>query len=385
VTIKDKYAFVGVGLTKQGQVPEHNYNELAAQAILLALEDAGMKKHELDGYIYQPGFDGGPTNIVPVQAAGVPVKFCWEIQNGGASAIMAIAVAIGAIEAGVCRACVMVYATSAASRKMLIGEAHEAAGIAAAYGYFAPMAPAASMTNRYRHVYELTDKQLGTLAITLRDYANKRPEAVMYTKKLTMDEYLKSRFIIEPVRARDCCLVNDGAVALIITSADKAKDCKKRPVYIMGMGADHSFRDTCRSSGGIWHFDGFITDEAQKAAFNTAGITIKDIDVAQLYDAFTIFVVSQLESYGICGRGEAGAYIENGNLGLNGALPCNTSGTLQSWSYLQGFTHLVEGIKQMRGEAGECQVQDAEICLATGLGGTGLTGGSAANCCILRR
>jgi acetyl-CoA acetyltransferase len=385
VSIKDKYAFVGVGLTRQGKVPEYNYNELASQAILLALDDAGMRKDELDGYIYQPGFDGGPTNTLPVQIAGIPIKFCWEMQNGGATGIASVAAAIGALEAGLCRVCVLVYSTSAASRQMMIGEAQDTEGATAAYGYFAPMAPAAAMTNRYRHFYGLKEQQLGMVAVTLRNYANKRPEAVMYKQKMTMEEYLKSRFIIEPVRARDCCLVNDGAVALIITSAERAKNYKKNPVYIMGLGMDHSFRDTRRSPGGIWHFDGFITEEAKKVAFRTAGITIKDIDVAQIYDAFTIFVVSQLESYGICGKGEAGAYIEEGNLGLDGALPCNTSGTLLSWSYLQGFAHLTEGIRQMRSESGECQVKNAEICLTTGLGGTGLSGGSAAACCILRR
>ena len=344
MSIKDKYAFVGVGLTKQGRVPELDFNELAAQAILQALEDAGMKKDELDGYIYQPGFDGGPDKTAPVQAAGIPVKFSWEIQSGGASAISSIAMAIGAFEAGLCQACVLVHSTSAASRQMMIGEDPEAVGVTAAYGYFAPVAHAASMTNRYRHLYGLTERQLGSLAVTLRDYANKRPEAVMYRQKLSLEDYLNSRFIVYPVRARDCCLVNDGAVALIITSAEKARDCRKNPVYVMGLGTDHSIRDMRRFPGGIWHFDGFITEEARQAAFNTAGITIKDVDVAQLYDAFTIFVVSQLESYGICGRGEAGAYIEEGNLGLAGALPCNTSGTLHSWSYLQGFTHLMKAL-----------------------------------------
>ena len=268
---------------------------------------------------------------------------------------------------------------------MLIGEDPNAAGIAAAYGYFAPMAPAASMTNRYRYRYTLTEEQLGTLAVTLRDYANKRPEAVMYNKKLTLEEYLNSRYTIYPVRARDCCLVNDGAVALILTSAERARDCRKNPVYVMGLGVDHSWRDNTRWPGGFWHFDGFVTEKAKEDAFKTAGITVKDLDVAQIYDAFTIFVVSQLESYGICGRGEAGSYIEDGNLRLDGALPCNTSGTLHSWSYLQGYAHLTESIKQLRGEAGECQVKDAEICMATGLGATGLAGGSAAACCILRR
>ena len=114
-----------------------------------------------------------------------------------------------------------------------------------------------------------------------------------------------------------------------------------------------------------------------------AEVTLKDIDVAELYDAFTPFLLSQLESYGICGRGEAGPFVEAGNLKLDGVFPGNTSGTELSWSYLQGFSHLTEGIRQMRGEAGECQVKDAKICLVTGLGGTAL--GSPATCCILRR
>ena len=115
-------------------------------------------------------------------------------------------------------------------------------------------------------------------------------------------------------------------------------------------------------------------------------ITLKDIDVAKMYDAFTIFLLAQLESYGICGKGEAGAFVEAGNLRLDGEWPSNTSGTELSWSYLQGFTHLTEGIRQLRGEGGDCQVENAEIAMITGLGGTEEPGiGSAAACCILRR
>ena len=115
-----------------------------------------------------------------------------------------------------------------------------------------------------------------------------------------------------------------------------------------------------------------------------AGITLKDVDVAEIYDAFTIFLLSQLESYGVCKKGEASSFIESGNLKLDGQFPCNTSGTALSWGYLMGFTQLTEGIRQLRGEAGECQVKDAEICLVTGLGGT-FDNGSAATCSILRR
>ena len=139
----------------------------------------------------------------------------------------------------------------------------------------------------------------------------------------------------------------------------------------------------CTSPYAYMHWDGFVTQKAKDTAFGMAGVTLEDIDVAELYDAFTPFLLSQLESYGICGKGEAGAFVREGNLKLDGAFPSNTSGTELSWSYLQGFSHLTEGIRQMRGEAGPCQVKDAELCMVTGLGPP--APGSTADCCILRR
>ena len=386
MSLKDKYAFISIGLTKQGRVPELDVNELATQAILLALEDAGMGKDELDGYIYQTGFGGGPVGTAPLIAAGIPAKFCWEMQAGSTTAIAAMIAAIGAMEAGLCQACVLVYSTSASSMGVMVGEEAKSKSTWGAYGFYAYVAVAAGMLRRYRHLYSLTDQQLGSVAVTLRDYANKRPEAVMYNQKLTMEDYLNSRFIVEPIRARDCCLVNDGAVALIITSAERAKNYKKRPVYVMGYGLDHSVREIWQSRRALWDWDGFVVQKAGENAFNMAGITLQDVDVAMMYDAFTIFLLSGLESYGICGRGEAGAFVEEGNLRLDGAWPSNTSGTELSWSYLQGFTNLTEGIRQMRSESGECQVKDAEICMVTGLGGAAEPAyGSGAACCILRR
>jgi acetyl-CoA acetyltransferase len=199
-----------------------------------------------------------------------------------------------------------------------------------------------------------------------------------------MDDYLNARMVVEPLCLYDFCLVNDGAVALIITSAEKARTLKKPPVYVMGYGIDHSLREMGKSPEAIHHFDGFVAEKAAEQAFGMAGITIKDIDVAEFYDAFTIFLLSQIESYGFCGKGEGGAFVQEGNLKPGGQLPANTSGTSLSWGYLMGFTQLTEGIRQMRGEGGECQVIDAEICLVTGLGGM-VDNGSAATCCILRR
>jgi acetyl-CoA acetyltransferase len=386
VSIKDKYAFVGVGLTKQGKVPELGVNELATEAILRAVEDSGMGRKEIDGYIFQPGFGGGPVGNAPLVSAGIPAKFCWELQTGGATGISTLAAAIGAMEAGLCRACILLYASSASSVGFRVGAGGHHRSTHGAYGYYAPVAQAAAIARRWMHLYGLTKNQLGSVALTLREYANKRPEAVMYDRKMGMDDYLNSRMVVDPLAVADCCLVNDGAVALIVTTAEKAKDCAKRPVYVMGYGLDHSGREIARSSAALWHMDGFVTEKAGQMAFNTAGVALKDTYVAEMYDAFTIFLLAQLESYGICRKGEAGAFVEAGNLRLDGEWPSNTSGTELSWSYLQGFTHLTEGICQLRGEGGDCQVKDAEIAMITGLGAAGEPAlGSAAACCILRR
>jgi acetyl-CoA acetyltransferase len=383
-SIRDKYAFIGIGLTKLGKLPDMTPDELAAQAITLAIEDAGLKKNEVDGYIYQQGMGGGLNDTIPLQMVGIPAHLVWQAASLGAYANVMVTMAIGAMEAGLCHTCVLVYASSAANRRGGSTPPAGAGNTPGAYGWYGPGATAASMARRFMHNYGLTREQLGSIALTLREYANQRPEAVMYDKKITMEDYLDARMIVEPLCLYDFCLVNDGAVALIITSAERARSCKKRPVYVMGYGVDHSLRTIGQSPEAVHHFDGFVTEKAGEHAFEMAGVTIDDVDVAQLYDAFTIFLLSQLESYGICCRGEAGAFVADGNLKLDGRFPSNTSGTGLSWGYLMGFTQLTEGIRQMRGEGGACQVKDAEICLVTGLGGM-VDSGSAATCCLLRR
>ena len=385
MSIRDKYAFAGVGLTRLGKIPDMTPDELAVQAITLALEDAGLSGKDIDGYIYQGGIGGGLSDTLPLHMTGINAPMVWQVASLGSYANVMVAMAVGAIESGLCNSVVLVHAASAASRRGGgMGPMGMGASTPGAYGWYGPGATAACMAQRYMHLYGLTREQLGSISLTLREYANKRPEAVMHDKEITMDDYLNARMVVEPLCLYDFCLVNDGAVALIITSAEKARSLKKPPVYIMGYGIDHSLRVAGQSPEAIHHFDGFVAEKAAEQAFGTAGITIKDIDVAEFYDAFTIFLLSQLESYGICGKGEAGSFVEAGNLKPGGQLPANTSGTALSWGYLMGFTQLTEGITQMRGEGGECQVKDAEICLVTGLGGM-VDNGSAATCCILRR
>ena len=383
MSTKDKYAFAGIGLTKQGKIPEMDPDALATQAIQLALQDAGMRKDEVDGYIFQQGASGGMHGVTPLLTAGVPAKFCWEMPHGGCYGINMVMAATSAIEAGLCRTCIILHATSTSVRRAPPETSNLQRNTQEAYGCFGPMAQGAWIARRWMHLYGLTRRQMGSIAVTLREYANKRPEAVMFQKKLSLDEYLNARMIVEPLCLFDCCLINDGAVALIITSSEKAKNYRKPPVYIMGYGIDHPLSELGQSPRSYLHLDGLVTRKAGEGAFKMAGVSLKDVDVAELYDAFTPFVLSQLESYGVCGKGEAGPFVEAGNLKLDGAFPSNTSGTELSWSYLEGFSHLTEGIRQLRNECGECQVKDAEIGLVTGLGPP--APGGTATCCVLRR
>jgi acetyl-CoA acetyltransferase len=213
-----------------------------------------------------------------------------------------------------------------------------------------------------------TSKQLGTVAVTCRKHACMNPNAQSYGKPITLEDHQKSRWISEPLRALDCCPWTDGGGAVVVTSAERAKNLKKRPVYISGWGQAHGapllrpWRNPNISDWTIWK-------GASDTAFKMAGVARKDIDVAQLYDAFTIVFLVQLESSGFCKTGESGPFVESGKINLGAELPCNTAGGLLSEGHTMGMGHIVESVRQLRGECGERQVKDAEIALATGFGG----------------
>jgi acetyl-CoA acetyltransferase len=381
--IRDKYAFVGVGLTKMGRLPGISGHELAVQAALLAMEDAGLKKSEINGYICQQTEGSGNSPEV-VRDLGISAKLIWQLYGTGTHGIGVFLSAIGALESGICDVVMVVYASSTSTAGTGVGRDVPKQSMEGAYGVFGPAALAAGWARKYMSLYGTNEHHLGEVAVTLRDYANKRPEAIMFDKKLTMEDYLNSRYIAEPLRARDCCLVNDGAAALIITTAEKARNLRRQPVYIMGYGQDYSAGEAAHSPESVYQFDGAITRKVSRDALGMAGIELKDIDVAQFYDAFTINIIDQLSGYGFCKRGEEGAFIEEGNMRLGGALPCNTSGTELSWGYLHVWTHFIEAIRQLRSEAGECQVKNAEICLVTG-GLSAIGSGLSSACFILRR
>ncbi len=381
--MRDKYAFVGTGVTRQGRIEDLTGHELAVQAALSAIEDAGLKKSDINGYICQQAPGGAHANEV-VRDTGIRARLIWEIAGTGTHGVGIFISAIGALESGICDTVMLVYSTSPSSLRLRAKGNTGEARPEGVYGLYGAAGIAAAWAKRYMHMYGITEPQLGQVAVTLRENANRRPEAMMYDRKLSMDDYLNSRYIAEPLRLFDCCLVNDGAVALILTTAEKAKNLRRPPIFVMGYGQDFSVGEMARSPESVLQFDGAITRRVSREVMGRAGIEIKDIDVAQFYDAFTINIIDQLSGYGFCKRGEEGAFIEEGNIRIGGLLPCNTSGTELSWGYMHIWTHFLEAIRQLRGEGGETQVKDAEICLVTG-GLSAIDFGLSSACFLLRR
>lgn len=356
MSVKDKYAIVGLGVSRLGKVPGSTSMSLEAEAVQRAIEDAGLRPEQIDGYIYQPGMRGETDDFAP-RYLGLQPKFHWAVQAGGASAVSMVQIAVGALEAGLADYVVCAYGMNLLTGQSGIGSMSGAT--LSAYGMFGPAAVHAISARRHMHEYGTTQEQLGMVAIQTREYAALNPEARYYNQPLTMDGYLGSRMVVEPLHAYDICLISDGGAAFIVTSAERAKDLKQPPVYIMGMGQGHQLLEITRQE----EWTKLDVGRAKETAFRMAGIQLSDIDVAELYDCFTITVLMELEGYGFCAAGEAGAFVEAGNLRLDGAIPTNTSGGELSWVYMQGFTPLVEAVRQMRGVCGPRQVKDAEICL----------------------
>lgn len=364
-----KYAIAGLGVTPQGVLPGTSAEKLAWDAIELALRDAGLLRQQVNGYIFQPGFGEGAVGMA-ASRAGLGAHSTLQINSSGASGILAIAAAIGLIEAGTAEYVLCVHATNARSQALRIGagEDHQHA----VFGLFSPGAQSALVAQSYFHKYATNSADLAEIAVALRANAVPRGDAYRFNRPLSIDEHQNSRHIVAPLRLFDYCLVTDGAIAFIVTTTERARDLRTRPVVVLGMGASHDVgQGVRRGSNTVMGLPDLDVEPARERAFRAAGLSLDDIDVFQFYDAFTILVALQLEAYGLCEPGGAGAWVRAGNLRWNSARPCNTSGTLHSWGYVQGFTHLAEGVRQLRGEGGPTQVPGAQTALVTNLGITG--------------
>jgi acetyl-CoA acetyltransferase len=288
---------------------------------------------------------------------------------GGATACAMIQHAAQAIAAGICRTVVCVFSDAPLQPPAPKGERTSSAGAygfvrgwEAAYGYFGVNAMYALVARRHMHVYGTTQDHLGRVAVAQRAWANLNPQAQMHEQPLTLDDYHRSRWVVEPFHLFDCCLVSNGGLAVVVTSAERARDLRRSPVYILGMAQGHLGGDPADtlSSGAVL---------AREPAFAMAGVTIRDIDVVELYDCYTFTVLVTLEDYGFCRKGEGGPFVTEHVTGPGGRLPVNTGGGQLSSFYMWGMTPVSEAVIQVRGDGGRRQVAKHDLALVSGNGG----------------
>lgn len=367
MTLRNKAAIVGVGATKQGKIFGSTALSLATEAFKLALEDSGLKKDEVDGLLTFPGTTA-PENqhqyLRVGEALGINPNYTGSMHMGGATAGALIQNAVMAINAGLANNVACVFGDTAKTGGSRFNRASGSDGDSwGIWGMMSAAANSAITARRHMHEFGTTSRQLGEVAVACRKHASMNPNAYM-REPITIEDHQNSRWIVEPLRLLDCCLISDGGVCIIVSSTERAKALKQPVVTIRGMGQGYTTMNLEKED---WWYLTHQRTACQKA-FEMAGIEPKEVDVAQLYDNFTISVILWLEHAGFAPVGEGGAFVEGGRIQLGGDLPVNTAGGNLSESYMEGWLHIVEGVRQLRGQCGPRQVDGAEICLTTGRG-----------------
>ena len=368
-------AIVGLGLTEMGKVYGRTITDFAGEAIALALEDAGLEKSDVDGLLINAN---GSTEMVPMLQLSLGLEnltLVNAMSSAGSTAGNMLQWATQAIDARQASVVACVYADAplreggSASEGRYSGRRFSGdglAGLSLAFGAYGPGNVGYALAlRRHMHLFGTSHDQLGTIAVGQRKWALMNSRAQM-KKEMTLDDYHASRWIVEPLHLFDCCLVSNGGVAVIVTSAERARELKQPPVYLLGFGqAAPGDNQRAGSEPGI-HTG---AKKSGELALRMAGVELADVDVLELYDCYTYTVLVTLEDYGFCAKGDGGAFVEDGKLGPGGPLPTNTGGGQLSSYYMWGFTPLSEGVIQARGHGGERQVEKHDVVLVSGNGG----------------
>ena len=360
-------AIVGVGVSRLGKLPGETPLSLAAEAFRDALEDSGIAKDEVDGLLTMPGTtspEGAKHYLAVGERLGINPHLTGSLYMGGATAGALVQQAALAIDAGMASVVACVFGDTARSGGNRFDSAAGAGDSWGIWGMFGNAANSAFGARRHMELYGTTSEQLGWVAVTSRRHAQLNPQATMRAP-MTIEDHQASRMIVEPLHLLDCCVISDGGVVILVASRERAADMRKAPAMLWGMGQGHTLQNL---EAPEWWYVPHQAD-ALSRTYRMAGVGPSDIDVAQLYDNFTISVLFWLEHAGFVARGESGPFVEGGaRIGLGGQLPVNTAGGNLSESYMQGWLHIVEGVRQIRGEAGPRQVEGAKLCLVTGRG-----------------
>lgn len=353
-SLRNKAAIVGVATTRYGSFPDTDEYGLAAQAFRGALEDSGLTRDDIDGLVVCRI----PSYARMGEVLGLDPRWSMTLPPHGRMSGIGIIEAVLALATGQANTVALLYANIGRSRRVNYG-GDEMPSVWDPWGFTSPGMAHALMFRRHMELYGTTTRQLAEVSVAIRYHACLNPDAVM-KKPITIEDHENSRPIALPLRLLDYCLINDGAVCLILTTRERAADCRKRPVLVSGFGGRDAF---VQSSFPNFDF-GFWYDavrEAGNAAYSMAGIERSDVDTLMAYDNFSPTVLFSLEGLGFCSRGESGAFVEGGTLRLGGALPTNTDGGHLSNSYMQGWALNVEAVRQLRGECGLRQVRDCEV------------------------
>jgi acetyl-CoA acetyltransferase len=351
-------AIIGVGATEQGEIPNQSPEEIAVRAVVAALADAGIDKSAIDGLITckapltTHGTDEGMGPLL-----GINPDFSTTLDYGMGS--YSLHLAAMAIRSGFASTILMTYGTNARSAK--IGFSRPIGGSnywTALAGFLHVAGPAAMAVRRHMHLYGTTEEQLAWVSVSQREWAQRNPLAVFRTP-MTVEDYLAMPYIVAPLRRPDLTVISDGGTAVIVTTAERAKDFRTVPVHVVAMAQQSAIRNEQNPDKLMRPWLGDIA----KRLYERAGIGPTDVDIAYLQDGTSVWVLQMLEAYGFCGVGEGGPFLAEGHTRPGGSLPVNTHGGQLSESYTHNWMHLYEAVRQLRNECGDRQVPGATVAL----------------------
>lgn len=347
--------------------PDKTAYQIAAESARGALAEAGLTFADVDGYACS---GVGPIGVLSMcHHLNLNPDWLDSTAIGGSSFVAQVLNAAAAIRDGLCTTVLITYGSTAASDRFAVGTGGGTTGdppdaFEAVYGPTV-VGAYAMVAQRHMHQYGTTSEQLAEIAVTMRRHAGLNPNA-KYRDSISVEDVLASRIISSPLHLLDCCVISDGGGALVVTSEERAKDLKSKPVRVLGGGI------AARHSGvGVRDITDIAARQSGKRAFERSGVEHADVDLCMIYDSFTITVLSTLENLGFCEPGEGGAFVQGGRIGLGGELPLNLDGGGLSSNHpgMRGMFLVIEATKQLRGECGERQVDGASVALCHGTGG----------------
>jgi acetyl-CoA acetyltransferase len=364
-------AVVGIGETRVGKRPGRTALELQAEAVIAALADAGLGRDDVDGL-----FNLGPYSqasqmfaMTLAEYLGIHPTAQGSIDAGGTwSAMLMVANCVWAVHSGTCHVAVCTFGEAAATGRPVAGRGWttnaDLPEFEVPFGVTGAVVPYALLASRHMAEFGTTSEGLAAIAMSARRHAALTDNAFR-REPFTLDDYLASRMISTPLHLLDCSTIVDGAGAIVVTTADRARDLPHPPVNVLSVASHLSHRNV----GQFRSFDELEIADVATRLFERAGLTVDDVDVAEIHDAFTISTLLYLEELGFCKRGEGGDYAASGQIDLGGRCPVNTAGGLLSQGHVAGMLHFTEAVRQLRHDCGARQVEGAEVALVAGGGG----------------